>query len=139
MLPARGILQGKPQLSVSTSPVCDDTVAELLANRCISRTPQRPHVYSPLSVVANAEGKLRLVLNLRYLNQILHKVKFKYEDHVYSPLSVVANAEGKLCLVLNLRYLKFKHRLYTPYGYETRKCPCTFVIEATVSMQVSRL
>ena len=30
------------------------------------------------------------------------------------------------------------HRLYTPYGYETRKRPCTFVMEATVSMQVSR-
>ena len=56
-----------------------DTVAKLLANRCISRTPQRPHVCSPLSVLANAEGKLRLVLNLRYLNQF-HKVKFKYED-----------------------------------------------------------
>ena len=39
-----------------------DTVAELLANRCISRTPQRPHVCSPLSVVSNAEGKLRLCL-----------------------------------------------------------------------------
>ena len=57
-----------------------DTVAELLGNRCISKTPQRPHVCSPLSVAANAEGKLRLVLNLRYLNQFLHKVKFKYED-----------------------------------------------------------
>ena len=31
-------------------------------------------------MVANAEGKLRLVLNLKYLNQFLHKVKFKYED-----------------------------------------------------------
>ena len=25
-------------------------------------------------------GKLRLVLNLRYLNQFVHAVKFKYED-----------------------------------------------------------
>ena len=31
-------------------------------------------------MVANAEGKLRLVLNLKYLNQFLHKFKFKYED-----------------------------------------------------------
>ena len=51
-----------------------------MANRCISRTPQRPHVCSPLSAEANAEGKLRLVLNLRHLNQFLQKVKFKYED-----------------------------------------------------------
>ena len=57
-----------------------DTIAELLANRCISKVTQKPHVCRPLSVVSNAEGKLRLVLNLRYLNQFLHKVKFKYED-----------------------------------------------------------
>ena len=31
-------------------------------------------------VVANAEGKLRLVLNLKYLNKFLHKESFKYED-----------------------------------------------------------
>jgi len=31
-------------------------------------------------VVTNQEGKLRLVLNLRFLNQYLHKDHFKYED-----------------------------------------------------------
>ena len=31
-------------------------------------------------MVANADGKLRLVLNLKYLNQFLWKDKFKYED-----------------------------------------------------------
>ena len=41
---------------------------------------QKPHICSPLSVVENADKKLRLVLNLRYLNQSLQKVKFKYED-----------------------------------------------------------
>ena len=35
---------------------------------------------SPLSVVSNSQGKLRLVLNLRYLNQFLYVLKFKYED-----------------------------------------------------------
>jgi len=40
----------------------------------------KPEVCSPLSVVANSLGKLRLVLNLRYLNQFLHVVSFKYED-----------------------------------------------------------
>jgi len=41
---------------------------------------KKPYVCSPLSVVTNADGKLRLVLNLRYLNQFLHVEKFKYED-----------------------------------------------------------
>ena len=54
-----------------------NSITELLANRCIVKVTQKPYVCSPLSVVANAEGKLRLVLNL---NQFLHKVKFKYED-----------------------------------------------------------
>jgi len=37
-------------------------------------------VCSPLSVVENSTGKLRLVINLRYLNQFLWLDKFKYED-----------------------------------------------------------
>ena len=37
-------------------------------------------VCSPLSVVSNHEGKQRLVLNLRHLNQFLRKDHFKYED-----------------------------------------------------------
>ena len=31
-------------------------------------------------MVINSEGKLRLVLNLKHLNQCLRKDKFKYED-----------------------------------------------------------
>ena len=57
-----------------------NSITELLANRCIVKVTRKPHICSPLSVVTNTEGKLRLVLNLRYLNQFLHKVKFKYED-----------------------------------------------------------
>ena len=57
-----------------------NSITELLANMCIVKVTQKPHIRSPLSVVTNIEGKLWLVLNLRYLNQFLHKVKFKYED-----------------------------------------------------------
>ena len=57
-----------------------NSITELLANRCIVNITQQPHICSPLLVVTNTEGKLRLVLNLRYLNQFLHKLKFKYED-----------------------------------------------------------
>ena len=38
------------------------------------------YVCSPLSVVESAKGKLRLVLNLGYLNQFLTQAKFTYED-----------------------------------------------------------
>ena len=56
----------------------DDAVRSL--NRCITKVIEMPHICSPLSVVSNSSGKLRLVLNLRYLNQFLHVVSFKYED-----------------------------------------------------------
>ena len=35
---------------------------------------------SPLSVVTKSPRNFRLVLNLRYLNQFLYVVSFKYED-----------------------------------------------------------
>ena len=58
----------------------DDAVENLVKNRCVLRVSKRPQVCSPLSVVSNSVGKLRLVLNLRYLNQYLHVLSFKYED-----------------------------------------------------------
>ena len=57
-----------------------EAVSQLLMNRCVRKVDEKPYVCSPLSVVQNAEGKLHLVLNLRYLNQFLTQVKFKYED-----------------------------------------------------------
>ena len=53
---------------------------ELEQNRCIIKVQEPPHVCSPLSVASNRLGKLRLVLNLRYLNKFLWVDKFKYED-----------------------------------------------------------
>ena len=55
-------------------------INELLQNRCVQKITYKPHICSPLSVVSNKASKLRLVLNLRYLNQFLLKEKFKYED-----------------------------------------------------------
>ena len=58
----------------------DEAVQGLLLNRCVTKVNKEPYVCSPLSVVSNSVGKLRLVLNLHYLNQSLHVTKFKYED-----------------------------------------------------------
>ena len=55
-----------------------DAIHKLLKNRCILETTTTPHVVNPLTV---AEGKkLRLVLDLRYVNQFLQNQTFKYED-----------------------------------------------------------
>ena len=55
------------------------SIEELLEASCIVQSDECPLVCSPLSVVENAKGKLRLVLDLRYVNQFLPKHKFKYE------------------------------------------------------------
>ena len=63
----------------STHMFVQEAVLSLLEKRCVQRVDHKPYVCSPLSAVSNTAGKLR-VLNLRYLNQFLHVVKFKYED-----------------------------------------------------------
>ena len=53
-------------------------IEELLANKCIQEHDKPPFCVNPLTV---AEGKkLRLVIDLRHVNQYLVKPKFKYED-----------------------------------------------------------
>jgi len=54
-----------------------EAIDSLVNIRCITLVDDRPYICSPLSVVSNLSGKLRLVLNLNYLNQYL---SFKYED-----------------------------------------------------------
>ena len=58
----------------------DEAVQSLIVNRCVMKVHHQPEVCSPLSVVGKPQGKLRLVLNLKYLNQFLHVLSFKYED-----------------------------------------------------------
>ena len=53
-------------------------ISELFEAGCIVQSSQCPLVCSPLSVVENAKGKLRLVLDLRYMN-VSFQSKFKYE------------------------------------------------------------
>ena len=57
-----------------------EAIRELTANRCVTQVSVKPFICSPLSVVVNLEGKSRLVLNLKHLNQFFRKDKFKYED-----------------------------------------------------------
>ena len=56
-----------------------EAIRELVALACVIQCPECPKVCSPLSVVVNARGKKRLVLDLRYVNQFILLTKFKYE------------------------------------------------------------
>ena len=54
---------------------------DLLAAASIEEVPQSSiSVISPLGVVPKKNSKLRLILDLRFVNQHLHVKKFKYED-----------------------------------------------------------
>ena len=55
-------------------------IQDLVDSNCVSRSEECPTVCSPLSVVEKSGGKLRLVLDLRYVNQFHPEQKFKYED-----------------------------------------------------------
>ena len=46
-------------------------IEELVAGHCVVESSAQPIVSSPLSVVFNARGKPRLVVDLRYINQFL--------------------------------------------------------------------
>ena len=56
-----------------------EAIWELVDLACMIQCPKCPVVCSPLSVVVNAHGKKRLVLDLRYVNQFILLTKFKYE------------------------------------------------------------
>jgi hypothetical protein len=58
----------------------DQAVNELLMSGRIVQTDSAPHVLNPLSVSVQANGKKRLILDLRYVNECLEKCRIKYED-----------------------------------------------------------
>ena len=55
-------------------------ISKLLLNGYIKKLASPPVVVNPLSVAKNSGGKLRLILDLRYVNQCLYKFVVKYEN-----------------------------------------------------------
>ena len=75
--PASAFLNNN-QSALAHSSFVEEAIAKLLTNRCIKECDVAPRVVNPLSV---AEGKkLRLVLDLRHVNQYVEATRFKYED-----------------------------------------------------------
>ncbi|GAQ91383.1 hypothetical protein KFL_007760020 [Klebsormidium nitens] len=72
-----------------------DAVSNLLATGTIQSVSDPPFLVSPQGVVPKAEDKLRLTLDLRFLNQFLQITKFKYES---------IRMISELCLPKNLLF-----------------------------------
>ena len=56
----------------------EKTIKELLDNNCITGV-KRPFVVNPLTVSVNSSGKVRVVLDLRYVNKFVDKQNVKFE------------------------------------------------------------
>ena len=78
-LPSPFIRKNQPSAEMNADFV-QSSIDDLLASGCAKRVDSVPHVCSLLSVVENATGTKRLVINLRYLNKHLWKQSCKYED-----------------------------------------------------------
>ncbi len=71
----------------------DSTLAELLEAGAVRLGHERPAVVSPLGVVPkpNSKDKLRLIVNMRYVNQAIVVPKFRMES--LSSLSELLRAQ----------------------------------------------
>ena len=74
------IVLSNQQSALANTEFVQQSVSELLTNRCIKQVTDMPVICSPLYVVESSSGKMRFVTNLGCLNKFLWKQKFKYED-----------------------------------------------------------
>ena len=58
----------------------NEAISELINAGSVTEVYSPPFVVNPLSVSVNSEGKCRLILDLRHVNQFIPKLKFKMED-----------------------------------------------------------
>ena len=65
--------------SLNNATFVEEAIESLLTKGCISEVDEIPMCCNPLTV-ANKSSKLRLVLDLRHVNQYVQLDKFKYED-----------------------------------------------------------
>ena len=57
-----------------------ESILKLLRRGSAVEVSFTPHVVSPLSVAANSSGKLRLIIDLRYVNKHVFKEKIRFDD-----------------------------------------------------------
>ena len=66
--------------SLAHAEFVEDAVRELVESGRVVEVDVPPLVVNPLSVSVQASGKKRLILDLRYINKCLRKMRVKYED-----------------------------------------------------------
>ncbi|XP_063418378.1 uncharacterized protein LOC134701167 [Mytilus trossulus] len=77
---------------IKYSDFVEKSIFELLDSHCIKEVRCPPFVVNPLTVSVQSSGKMRLVLDLRHVNQYVDKQKVKFEG-VNEALNYAVNAE----------------------------------------------
>ena len=77
--PARAILKNNKS-ALSHPNFVAEAINDLLDKDLVIECFEPPHVVNPLSVSIQSSGKMRLILDLRYVNQFLWKAKISFED-----------------------------------------------------------
>ena len=107
-----------------------EAVSNLVANRCARQVNKQPYLCNPLLVVKNSTGKLRLVLNLKYLNQFLENDHFKYED---LRIAAVMFQQHELLFKFDLKSgyhhvdIYPDHQKYLGFQWGTKESVCYYV------------
>eukprot|EP00117_Sycon_ciliatum_P013786 scpid46822/ scgid14313/ Transposon Ty3-I Gag-Pol polyprotein; Gag3-Pol3; Transposon Ty3-2 TYA-TYB polyprotein; Capsid protein; p24; Spacer peptide p3; Nucleocapsid protein p11; Ty3 protease; p16; Spacer peptide J; Reverse transcriptase/ribonuclease H; p55; Integrase p52; Integrase p49 len=87
-------------MSLQHESFIDQQITDLLQLRAIEATQTAPKCVSPLGVVPKKNGKLRLIINLRRLNQNVVAPRFRYENISSLPETV---QPGDWCTSIDLR------------------------------------
>jgi hypothetical protein len=66
--------------AIDNADFVDVEVDKLVAAGIVIKLPNIPTVVNPLTVAQNADGKKRLVIDLRNVNPLVHVHKFRFED-----------------------------------------------------------
>ena len=66
--------------SLSHVEFVEEVIQDLVESGRVVKTKVPPQVVNPLSVSVQANGKKRLILDLRYVNKFLRKMHVKFED-----------------------------------------------------------
>ena len=66
--------------SLSHAEFVEEAIQDLVESGRVVETNVPPRVVNPLSVSVQANGKKRLILDLKYVNKFLRKLHVKYED-----------------------------------------------------------
>ena len=63
------------QLYIQHVQFVEQAISELIQPGRLIRTEKQPHVVNPLSVSVQSSGELRLILDLRHVNQLIPKIE----------------------------------------------------------------